>query len=128
MTAAGLSRIGQISMNARDLERGVAFYRDALGLSFLFKAPPQMAFFDCGGVRLLLGVPEDKQFDHPGSILYFAVDDIKQQHQTLLSRGVKFRAEPHIAAKLPDREVWLAFFEDTEGNTLALISEPRTGS
>ena len=80
MTAAGLSRIGQISMNARDLDRGVAFYRDALGLTFLFKAPPQMAFFDCGGVRLLLGVPEDKQFDHPGSILYFAVDDIKQQH------------------------------------------------
>jgi predicted enzyme related to lactoylglutathione lyase len=128
MTAAGLSRIGQISMNARDLERGVAFYRDALGLSFLFKAPPQMAFFDCGGVRLLLGVPEDKQFDHPGSILYFAVDDIKQQHQTLLSRGVTFRAEPHLAAKLPDREVWLAFFDDTEGNTLALISEPKTRS
>lgn len=128
MTAAGLSRIGQISMNARDLDRGVAFYRDALGLTFLFKAPPQMAFFDCGGVRLLLGVPEDKQFDHPGSILYFAVDDIKQQHQTLTSRGVKFRGEPHMAAKLPDREVWLAFFEDTEGNTLALISEPKVRS
>ena len=128
MSAAGLSRIGQISMNARDLDRGVAFYRDALGLTFLFKAPPQMAFFDCGGVRLLLGVAEDKQFDHPGSILYFAVDDIKQHHQLLAGRGVKFRAEPHMAAKLPDREVWLAFFDDTEGNTLALISEPKTGS
>jgi predicted enzyme related to lactoylglutathione lyase len=128
MSTAGLSRIGQISMNARDLDRGVTFYRDALGLTFLFKAPPQMAFFDCGGVRLLLGVPEDKQFDHPGSILYFAVDDITQQYQALVGRGVKFRGEPHMAAKLPDREVWLAFFEDTEGNTLALISEPRTRS
>ncbi len=129
MTAvAGLSRIGQISMTARDLDRAVRFYRDTLGLTFLFTAPPQLAFFDCGGVRLLLDVPLDKEFDHPGSILYFTVGDIRQEYQTLVSRGVEFRKEPHLIARLPDREVWMAFFDDTEGNTLALMSEPRLSS
>ena len=122
----GLSRIGQISMTARDLERAIAFYRDTLGLRFLFKAPPQLAFFDCEGVRLLLDVPEDKEFDHPGSILYFAIDDIRRMHEMLVSRGVRFRSEPHLIARLADREVWMAFFDDTEGNTLALMSEVRT--
>jgi methylmalonyl-CoA/ethylmalonyl-CoA epimerase len=125
-TATGLSRIGQIAMNARNLERAIRFYRDALGLPFLFQAPPQLAFFDCGGIRLLLDAPEDKEFDHPGSILYFSVDDIGAMHRTLVSRGVTFRKEPHLIAKLPDREVWMAFFDDTEGNTLALMAEPRT--
>ncbi len=127
MSAAvtGLSQIGQISMTARNLDRAVRFYRDTLGLPFLFTAPPQLAFFDCAGVRLLLDVPEDKEFDHPGSILYFAVDDIRQTHQLLVSRGVEFRKEPHLIAKLADREVWMAFFSDTEGNTLALMAEPR---
>jgi methylmalonyl-CoA/ethylmalonyl-CoA epimerase len=125
MTATGLSRIGQISMNARDIERAVAFYRDVLGLRFLFRAPPALAFFDCGGQRLLLDKPADKEFDHPGSVLYFNVDDIHAMHQLLASRGVTFRREPHLVAKLPDREVWMAFFSDTEGNTLALMAEPR---
>jgi methylmalonyl-CoA/ethylmalonyl-CoA epimerase len=126
MTAvAGLCRIGQVSMTARDLDRAVRFYRDTLGLPFLFTAPPKLAFFDAGGVRLLLDVPEDKEFDHPGSVLYFAVDDIREMHRLLSSRGVAFRKEPHLIARLPDREVWMAFFHDTEGNTLALMSEPR---
>jgi predicted enzyme related to lactoylglutathione lyase len=121
----GLSRIGQIAMNAKDLDRAIAFYRDKLGLPFLFQAPPALAFFDAGGVRLLLDKPEDKQFDRPGSVLYFAVDDIRPMYELLASRGVVFRGEPHLIAKLPDREVWMAFFDDTEGNTLALMSEPR---
>lgn len=126
MGALGLGRIGQIAMNAKDLDRAIAFYRDTLGIPFLFRAPPKLAFFNCDGTRLLLDVPEDKEFDHPGSILYFSVDDINAMHLTLQSRGVKFRKEPHLIAKLPDREVWMAFFEDTEGNTLALMAEPRT--
>ena len=125
--AAGLSRIGQIAMNARDLDRAVRFYRDVLGMPLLFEVPPKMAFFNCGGVRLMLSLPENASFDHPGSILYFAVDDIRQSHQLLLSRGVRFRTEPHLIARLPDREVWMAFFDDTEGNTLALMAEPRIG-
>jgi methylmalonyl-CoA/ethylmalonyl-CoA epimerase len=124
MTATGLSRIHQISMRTHDVERAVHFYRDILGLPFLFAAPPRLAFFDCAGVRLMLSTPEPG-FDHPGSILYFAVDDIRQMHETLASRGVAFRTEPHKIATLADREVWLADFEDTEGNTLALMSEPR---
>jgi len=125
MTAReGLSRLHQISMRVQDVERAVAFYRDTLGLPFLFAAPPRLAFFDCNGVRLMLSTPEPG-FDHPGSILYFAVDDIGQMERTLKSRGVVFRTESHKIATLADREVWLADFEDTEGNTLALMSEPR---
>jgi methylmalonyl-CoA/ethylmalonyl-CoA epimerase len=120
----GLSRIHQISMRAGDVERAVRFYRDILGLPFLFAFPPGLAFFDCGGVRLMLSTPEPG-FDHPGSVLYFAVDDIVATHEALKSRGVAFRSEPHKIATLPDREVWLADFEDTEGNTLALMSEPK---
>jgi predicted enzyme related to lactoylglutathione lyase len=125
MTAVvGLSRIQQISMRVHDVERAVRFYRDALGLPFLFAAPPRLAFFNCEGVRLMLSTPEPG-FDHPGSIVYFAVDDIRQTHEALKLRGVTFKTEPHKIATLADREVWLADFEDTEGNTLALMSEPR---
>ena len=124
MTAAGaLSRIHQISMRTHDVERAVRFYRDTLGLPFLFAFPPRLAFFDCNGVRLMLSTPEPG-FDHPGSVLYFAVDDIRAMHDTLKSRGVAFRSEPHKIATLADREVWLADFEDTEGNNLALMAEP----
>lgn len=124
--ATGLSRIHQISMRTHDVERAIGFYRDALGLPFLFAAPPRLAFFECQGVRLMLSTPEPG-FDHPGSILYFAVDDIRQMHDTLTSRGVTFLSAPHKIATLADREVWLADFQDTEGNTLALMSEPRLG-
>jgi predicted enzyme related to lactoylglutathione lyase len=122
--ASGLSRIHQISMRTHDVERAVRFYRDVLGLPFLFAAPPRLAFFDCDGVRLMLSTPEPG-FDHPGSVLYFAVEDIQQMHEILTSRGVSFRTQPQKIATLADREVWLAAFEDTEGNTLALMAEPR---
>jgi methylmalonyl-CoA/ethylmalonyl-CoA epimerase len=126
MTAAAtLARIGQVSMNAKDIDRAVAFYRDTLGLPFLFKPSPTLAFFDCAGVRLMLAVGEDRRFDHPGSVLYFSVDDIRATYDVLTDKGVKFEREPHLIAKLPDREVWMAFFDDTEGNMLALMSEPR---
>ena len=122
--AGGLSRIHQISMRVHDVERAVRFYRDALGLPCLFAAPPRLAFFDCHGVRLMLSTP-DPGFDHPGSVVYFAVQDIHQMRDTLSSRGIAFKSEPHKIATLADREVWLADFEDSEGNTLALMSEPR---
>ena len=121
---SGLSRILQIAVTVRDTARAVRFYRDTLGLRLLFEAPPNLAFFDCDGVRLML-TPAEGAFQPPGSILYFAVDDIRLKHQELTARGVSFRTEPHMIARLPDREVWLADFDDTEGNTLALMSEPR---
>lgn len=125
MTTPGLSKIGQVSMNARDLDRAVRFYRDTLGIPFLFSAPPGLAFFDLDGVRLMVARPEKQEFDHPGSVLYFTVDDINHMHEVLVARGVVFQQAPHLIARLPDREVWMAFFDDTEGNTLALMSEPR---
>ena len=118
-----LSAIKQISVNARDLPRAIAFYRDALGMRHLFDAPPQMSFFDCGGIRLLVGVAEKGEFDHPSSILYFNVEDIGAAHADLKSKGVVFRDQPHLVTKLADREVWMSFFDDTEGNVLAITSE-----
>ena len=112
-------------MVVKDLSRAVAFYRDVLGMTFLFQAPPALAFFDCGGVRLMLDVPEEKEFDHPGSILYFKVDDIDAVYADLKVKGVEFRDAPHLIAKLPDHELWMAFFRDGEGNTLALMHEKR---
>jgi catechol 2,3-dioxygenase-like lactoylglutathione lyase family enzyme len=123
-TQFGLGQIGQIAINVKDLARAVAFYRDTLGMRFLFDAP-NLAFFDCGGVRLLLGVPEKKEFDHPSSILYYKVEDIQSAFTTLKARNVPFEDEPHIIARLPDRDVWMTFFRDTENNVLALMSEPK---
>ena len=124
-TQLGLGAIGQIAVNAHDIPRAVKFYRDALGMRFLFEAPPKMAFFDCGGVRLMLSLPENADFDHPGSVLYFRVNDIDQTHATLKERGVNFVDAPHLIARMPDHELWMTFFKDSEGNTLALMAEKR---
>ncbi len=120
----GLAQIGQIAINARDLERAVAFYRDRLGMKHLFTVP-KMAFFDCGGIRLMLGLPEKPEFDHPSSILYFKVEEIQTAFQTLSAREVQFEGQPHLIAKMPDHELWMAFFRDSESNLLALMSEVR---
>jgi methylmalonyl-CoA/ethylmalonyl-CoA epimerase len=124
--AAGLSRLHQIAQPIHDIDRAVAFYRDTLGLPLLFTAPPSLAFFDCHGVRLMLSPPSPGH-DHPGSVLYFGVDDIKATTTALEARGVTFTTPPTRIATLADREVWLAGFADTEGNSLALMSEPRIG-
>jgi methylmalonyl-CoA/ethylmalonyl-CoA epimerase len=123
--AATLGPIGQIAMNAHDLPRAVRYYREALRLPLLFEAPPKMAFFDCDGVRLMLSLPETAEYDHPGSILYFRVPDIETAHRDMAARGVQFAGPPHLVARMPDHELWMAFFTDTEGNTLALMSERR---
>ena len=117
-----LSRIGQIAINAHDVDRATAFYRDVLGLRHLFRAG-QLSFFDCGGVRLMLDRPERPEFDHPGSILYFLVEDIQAAFQRLKAAGTKFEDEPHFLARMPDHDLWMTFFRDTEGNLLALMSE-----
>jgi methylmalonyl-CoA/ethylmalonyl-CoA epimerase len=122
--AFGLSQIGQIAVNVHDTGRAVAFYRDQLGMKLLFTAG-QLAFFDCDGIRLMLDRPEKPEFDHPSSILYFKVPDIQQAHATLAGRGVKFEDAPHVIARMPDHELWMAFFRDSEGNLLALMSEVR---
>ena len=122
--AFGLSQIGQIAINVHDAGRAVAFYRDQLGMRFLFSAG-QLAFFDAGGIRLMLDKAEKPEFDHPSSILYFKVPDIKQAHATLAERGVKFEDTPHMIARMPDHELWMTFFRDSENNLLALMCEVR---
>jgi len=117
-----LSRIGQIAINAHNVDRATAFYRDVLALPHLFRAG-QLSFFNCGGVRLMLNPPEKPEFDHPSSILYFQVADIHAASERLKSGGVKFEGEPHLIARMPTHELWMNFFRDTEGNLLALMSE-----
>jgi len=122
MPTLTLSRIGQIAIVVKDVERSTAFYRDVLGMRFLF-AFPGLAFFDCDGVRLMLTKPETKEFDHPSSVLYFRVADINAAYQTLRSRNVDFVDEPHIVARLTDHDLWMSFFHDLDDNIFALMSE-----
>jgi methylmalonyl-CoA/ethylmalonyl-CoA epimerase len=119
----GLSTIGQIAVNVHDLPRAVAFYRDTLGMRLLFEAPPKMAFFDCGGVRLMLSLPERPEYDHPASIIYYKVEDIQQAAAVLQARGVAFDSAPHLIAKLPQADLWMAFLRDVDGNPVGLMSE-----
>jgi methylmalonyl-CoA/ethylmalonyl-CoA epimerase len=118
-----LNQIGQIFVNVKDLERAIAFYRDILGMTFLFQAPPNMAFFDCGGIRLMLGIADRADLDHPASIIYYKVEDIERIYETFKARGVEFIVKPHLVAPMPDYDLWLADFKDSEGNFLALMSE-----
>ena len=125
-SALSLSRIGQIAIVVKDVERATAFYRDVLGMRFLF-AYPGLAFFDCDGVRLMLSNPEKKEYDHPSSILYFRVDNIQSAFQTLRERNVEFEDEPHVVARMPDYDLWMSFFRDPDDNIFALMSEVAKG-
>jgi catechol 2,3-dioxygenase-like lactoylglutathione lyase family enzyme len=118
-----LSRIGQISMRAHDIARATNFYRDKLGMRFLFAVGDKMAFFDCDGVRLMLSLPEGPEFDHPGSILYFQVDDIVSAFKTLEERAVNILSPPHLVARMDTHDLWMGFFNDSEDNVLSLTSE-----
>jgi methylmalonyl-CoA/ethylmalonyl-CoA epimerase len=117
-----IQNIGQVAIRARDVPAAVAFYRDVLGLDYLFEAG-SLAFFMCGDVRLMLSPPEADEFDHPSSILYFRVGDLRAAYAELSERGVPFVDEPHLIAKLPDHELWMAFFRDPDGNLMGLMSE-----
>jgi len=118
----GLSRIGQIAVNVHDLDRATTFYRDKLGMRHLFTVP-KMAFFDCGGLRLMLALPEKPEFDHVSSIIYYNVGDINQAYQVLSKRDVQFETKPHLVARMENHDLWMAFCRDSEGNLLSLMSE-----
>jgi methylmalonyl-CoA/ethylmalonyl-CoA epimerase len=120
-----LSEIGQVAVTVHDLDRAVAFYRDVLGLPHLFSAPPGLAFFACGGLRLMLSRPETPSGERFSAVLYFKVADIELAHTALSGRGVVFEAKPHLVARMPDHELWMAFFRDPDRNLLALMSEKR---
>ena len=117
----GLSAIEQIAINARDIERAVAFYRDKLGMKHLFSVPPNLAFFDCDGIRLMLSLPAKPEFDHPSSIIYFNVADIQLAYATLSERGVQFEEKPIFVADMGSYDLWIGSFRDSEDNLLALM-------
>jgi methylmalonyl-CoA/ethylmalonyl-CoA epimerase len=117
----GLSQIGQIALTITEIDPAIAFYRDKLGMKFLFQAG-NLGFFDCGGIRLML-TPVDKPGETHSSILYFKVPDIAQAHREMLERGVEFDGEPHLIARMPDHDLWMAIFRDQDRNLLGLMSE-----
>jgi len=121
------AKVAQVLIPVDDFEKGVAFYRDVLGLPFLFSAPPQMAFFSCGGVRLLVGALPAGQKAQRGSAVYFEVEDIHGVVAALEGKGVQFRGAATVINRTPQSDLWLAEFADPDGNQLALLSTvPRT--
>jgi methylmalonyl-CoA/ethylmalonyl-CoA epimerase len=115
------AKVAQVLIPVDEFDKGVAFYRDTLGLPFLFSAPPQMAFFSCGDVRLLVGVLPEGQKAQRGSAVYFEVDDIHNVVAALKAKGVLFKGTPHVINRTPKSELWLAEFADPDGNQLALL-------
>ena len=118
-----LDRIGQIALTVSDLACAKRFYGDTLGMRHLFDAGT-MSFFQCGDIRLMIGASE-KPVQSGGTILYFRVDDIHASHAALEAQGVTFQQKSHLVAKMPDHELWMAFFADPDGNTAALMCERR---
>lgn len=119
-----LGTIRQIAVNVKDVERATRFYRDTLGMTFLF-AFPGLAFFDAGGVRLMLAKPERPELDHPASLVYYRVEDIVGAHRALESKGVRVAEAPQLVAPMPDHDLWISSYRDSEDNFFALMSEVR---
>ncbi len=117
----GLASIGQIAITVSGIEQAIAFYRDQLGMKFLFQAQ-NMGFFDCGGIRLMLTAAE-KPGETYSSILYFKVADIQAAQQTLSARGVGFEGQPALVARMPDHDLWMTFLRDPDRNLLGLMAE-----
>jgi methylmalonyl-CoA/ethylmalonyl-CoA epimerase len=126
--SVGIRGIAQVAIPVRDTARAVAFYRDVLGLPLLLEAPPALAFVQCGAVQLMLSPPSAPEFDHPASIIYYDVPDVRAAHAALLQRGVTFRSAPHLVNRAPDHELWMAFLADPDGNVLALASRLPAGT
>lgn len=119
----GISKLDQVAINVHDLNRAIVFYRDVLELPHLFTAGDKLAFFDCGGTRLMLSKAEKPEFDHPASTLYFKVSDIHSAHTRLVEQKVRIEDAPHLIAKMGNFDLWMFFFRDSENNLLALSCE-----
>lgn len=119
-----LGPLGQIALTVQDLDRATAFYKETLGLPLLFQFPG-LAFFNLHGIRLMLSRGEGEPKEPHGTVLYFKTDNLPAGFAVLKERGVTVLSEPHLIAKMPDHELWMAFFRDGEGNTFALMSEVR---
>jgi len=122
--SVSLDTIGQIALTVDDLAQAKDFYQNTLGLKFLFEAG-NLAFFQCGEVRLMLTTPE-KQEPRGGTILYYKVSDINATCAAIKARGVSLLREPHLIARMPDHDLWMAFLNDPAGNTLGIMCEVRS--
>lgn len=122
MTTPGLGTLAQVAVTFRDLPKAVAFYRDVLQLPLMFETGG-MAFFAMGDVRLMMTVPEEPEYDHPASVLYFRVENIDITHAELVARGIEFDDVPHLIGMMGTTEIWMAFFRDTEQHPLAITEE-----
>jgi catechol 2,3-dioxygenase-like lactoylglutathione lyase family enzyme len=120
-----IENLGQVALTVRDMERSIAFYRDAVGLRFLFAPAPTLTFLTIGDVRLMLSAPEGDFAPGGSTVLYLRVADIDAEHAALVARGVAFIDAPHLVARMSDHELWMCFFRDPDGHTLALMSERR---
>jgi methylmalonyl-CoA/ethylmalonyl-CoA epimerase len=120
-SAVHFDTIGQIAITVGDLARSRDFYQNALGMKFLFDAG-NMAFFQCGNIRLMIGT-SDQAGPRGGTILYFKVQDIQETYALLKDRGVEFEQAPHLVAKMPGHDLWMAFLKDPDGNILGMMSE-----
>src|SRR5436190_11008819 len=123
--ALGLSDIGQIAITVSDVAKATTFYRDVLGLKFLFAAGPNLAFLAAGAVRLMLTTPQGHGEVGKNSVLYFKVDDLPAAHAAVVSRGAVNERAPQLVAKMPDHELWIGFVRDPDGNLVGLMSEVR---
>lgn len=120
-----LSTVGQIAITVSDVEKALAFYRDTLGLEFLFSAGPELAFLNADGVRIMLSTPQGAGTVGANSILYFKVSDIEAVHSSVVARGARNERDPQLAAKMPDHELWTGFLRDPDGNLVGLMEEKR---
>ena len=122
---ARLSHIHQIAITVSDVDAALAFYRDALGLPFLFQPAPTLAFLQAGDVRLMLTTPQGAGAVGANSVLYFRVDDIVATQVALVARGATEERGPQLAARMSDHELWIGFLRDPDGNLVGLMEERR---
>lgn len=120
-----ITNVGQIAIAVSDIHQAMTFYRDGLGLTLLFEVPPSMAFFDCGGTRLMLTTLQGEAKDHRTSVIYYKVAELAKATEALKARGLKFEREPELAAKMEDHELWIGFLRDPDENLIGIMAEVR---
>jgi catechol 2,3-dioxygenase-like lactoylglutathione lyase family enzyme len=120
-----ISGIRQVAVTVGDVDAALGFYRDILGLAFLFRAGPDLAFLDAGGVRIMLSTPQGAGAVGANSTLYFAVADIAATYAAMVASGATHERAPQLTARMPDHELWIGFLRDPDGNLVGLMEERR---